>query len=72
MAGGGSGVGIAGLIDGTLDIAASSREIEARENAKATECNWGRATEFTVGLDGLADLHASSNPLERISIEEAR
>ena len=39
VAGGGSGVGIAGLIDGILDIAASSREIEPDEIAKATQAH---------------------------------
>ena len=37
VAGGGSGVGIAGLIDGILDIAASSREMEPEEIAAGDE-----------------------------------
>src|SRR5690606_12320455 len=37
VAGGGSGVGIAGLIDGILDIAASSRRMEPKEVQRATE-----------------------------------
>src|SRR5262245_10074105 len=70
VAGGGSGVGIAGLIDGILDIAASSREIEADEVARATQHNGMKPTEFKVALDGLAIYTHRSNPIEQISIEE--
>ena len=70
VAGGGSGVGIAGLIDGILDIAASSREIEAKEIDNATRHNGVKPTEFKVALDGLAIYTHRSNPIERISIEE--
>ena len=70
VAGGGSGVGIAGLIDGILDIAASSREIERSEVEKATQHNGVKPTEFKVALDGLAIYTHRSNPLDHISIEE--
>jgi phosphate transport system substrate-binding protein len=70
VAGGGSGVGIAGLIDGILDIAASSREIEAEEVEKAAEHNGVKPSEFKVALDGLAIYTHRSNPIEHISIEE--
>jgi phosphate transport system substrate-binding protein len=70
IAGGGSGVGIAGLIEGILDIAASSREIEPGELETATRRNGVKPTEFTVALDGLAIYTHRSNPIEQISIEE--
>ena len=70
VAGGGSGVGIAGLIDGILDIAASSREIEPGEVDRATQHNGVKPTEFKVALDGLAIYTHRSNPIEQISIEE--
>ena len=66
----GSGVGIAGLIDGILDIAASSREIEQSEIGKAAQHNGVKPSEFRVALDGLAIYTHRSNPIERISIEE--
>src|SRR5262245_9624819 len=37
VAGGGSGVGIAGLIDGILDLAAASREMEPKEIDRAAQ-----------------------------------
>ena len=64
IAGGGSGVGIAGLIDGILDVAASSRQMEpTRPNAR-TESAGSPPQEFTVGLDALAVFVHDSNPLE--------
>lgn len=70
VAGGGSGVGIAGLINGTLDIAASSREIEPQEIERATKAAGAAPTGFVVGLDALAVYVHESNPIQAISIEE--
>jgi phosphate transport system substrate-binding protein len=70
VAGGGSGVGIAGLIDGILDIAASSRDMEADEIDRATKHNGVAPKEFRVALDGLAVYTHRANPLEAISLEE--
>src|SRR5688572_31200815 len=39
VTGGGSGVGIAALINGTTDIAASSRPIKTSEDRKSTRLN---------------------------------
>ena len=69
VAGGGSGVGIAGLIDGILDIAASSREMEPQEIAKA-KTTGGEPKGFAVGLDALAIYVHKDNPIEHISIDE--
>ena len=70
VAGGGSGVGIAGLIDGTLDIAAASREMKPAERERARVRRGGEPTGFTVALDALAVYVHKDNPLESISIEE--
>jgi phosphate transport system substrate-binding protein len=70
VSGGGSGVGIAALINGTADIANSSRHLEAEEAEKAKKHNNHEPTPFTVGYDGLAIFVHNSNPLTEISMEE--
>lgn len=70
VAGGGSGVGIAGLIDGILDIAASSRDMEPSEIERATKRNGVKPTEFKVALDALAIYTHRNNPIDSISLEE--
>ena len=70
IAGGGSGVGIAGLIDGILDIAASSRKMEPSEISRATKVSGKPPLELVVGLDALAVYVHESNPLNEISIDE--
>jgi phosphate transport system substrate-binding protein len=70
VAGGGSGVGIAGLIDGILDIAASSRAMEPEEIARATRASGVEPKGFIVGLDALAVFVHERNPLQALSIEE--
>ena len=70
VAGGGSGVGIAGLIDGTLDIAAASREMKGEERQRASVRHGVEPKEFTVALDALAVYIHKDNPLDVLSIEE--
>ena len=70
VAGGGSGVGIAGLIDGTLDIAAASREMKGDERQRASVRHGVEPKEFTVALDALAVYIHKDNPLDVLSIDE--
>jgi phosphate transport system substrate-binding protein len=70
VAGGGSGVGFAGLSEGILDIAAASREMENDEKNRAKVHNGTQPQEFTVALDALAVYVHKGNPLDSISIEE--
>ena len=70
VAGGGSGVGIAGLVDGTLDIAAASREMKGDERQRASLRNGVEPKEFTVALDALAVYVHTDNPLNELSIEQ--
>jgi phosphate transport system substrate-binding protein len=70
VAGGGSGVGIAGLIDGTLDIAAASREMKGDERRHASARNGVEPREFTVALDALAVYVHKDSPLDVLSLEE--
>jgi len=70
VSGGGSGVGIASLIDGIVDLAAASREMTADERTRARVRSGGDAREFSVALDALAVYVHGENPLESISLEE--
>jgi phosphate transport system substrate-binding protein len=70
VAGGGSGVGIAALTEGVVDIAAAGREMTADEMNRAQAHNGTRPQEFTVALDALAVYVYKDNPLDSISIEE--
>ena len=70
VAGGGSGVGIAGLIDGILDLAAASREMEPPEIERATQKNGQKPKEFDVALDALSVYVHKANPIDAISIED--
>ena len=54
VSGGGSGTGIAAMINGTVDIANSSRKMKEREIEAARE-NGVEPVEFIVGFDALAD-----------------
>jgi phosphate transport system substrate-binding protein len=69
VSGGGTGVGIAALLNGTADIANCSRKLEAEELAKA-KAKGEDPKEFLVGYDGLAIFVHKDNPLKSISIEE--
>jgi phosphate transport system substrate-binding protein len=70
VSGGGSGVGIAALINGTADIANSSRHLEPVEREKAKATNGREPSEIMVGYDGLAVYVHRNNPLTEISMEE--
>jgi phosphate transport system substrate-binding protein len=70
VTGGGSGIGIAGLSEGILDIAAASREMKVDEMNRAKAHNGTQPQEFTVALDALAVYVHKDNPLDLISIEE--
>lgn len=70
VSGGGSGTGIAALINGTVDIANSSRKLEEGEFAKATQNTGKEPQEFMVGYDALAVYVHKDNPLDEITIEQ--
>ncbi len=70
VTGGGSGVGIAGLIDGTVDIAAASREMKDDERRQASVRYGFAPREVTVALDALAVYVHKDNPLDDLSLEE--
>jgi phosphate transport system substrate-binding protein len=70
VAGGGSGVGIAGLIDGILDIAAASREMEPNEIERARQKSGKKPVEHTVALDALSVYVHKTNPLDALAIDD--
>lgn len=70
VGGGGSGVGIAALINGTIDIATASRDMKADEKSKAKAATGQDPREFTVGYDCLAIFVHKNNPMTEISIEQ--
>lgn len=69
--GGGSGVGIASLIDRTTDIADSSREIKAEETAKAKKLGVN-IHETNIALDGIAVVVHPSNPVNNLTREQIK
>ncbi|MEE2777601.1 MAG: phosphate ABC transporter substrate-binding protein [Acidobacteriota bacterium] len=66
VTGGGSGTGIAALINGTVDVANSSRKIKDEELASA-RTNGADPKELVVGYDALAVYVHTDNPLGEIS-----
>jgi phosphate transport system substrate-binding protein len=68
VSGGGSGTGIAALINGTVDIANASREIKGKEKELAQK-NGQHPIEHSVGYDALAVFLHQNNPIESLSIE---
>lgn len=68
--GGGSGVGIKGLINGTAELANSSRHIEDKEKVELKEKRQLDSKEFVVGFDALSIYVHKDNPLNEISMEQ--
>lgn len=70
VSGGGSGTGIAALINGTVDIANASRPMKDEEKAQALKNSGKPIQEYVVGLDALAIFVHPANPISDLSIEE--
>jgi len=69
VTGGGSGTGIAALINGTVDIANASRKIKRKEK-KLAKKNGQNPIEHVVGYDALAIFLHPANPLQTISLTQ--
>lgn len=69
VSGGGSGTGIASLINGTVDIANASRAIKDKE-LKLAQDNGQDPIQHIVGYDALAVYLHADNPLDEISLEQ--
>ncbi len=70
VAGGGSGVGIAALIKGAIDMACASRNMKQQEIEATRESTGKEPIEFIVGFDALAIFVNKDNPLEEISFDQ--
>jgi len=70
VSGGGSGVGIAALIKGTIDIANASRNMKPEEIAEAKKNTGKEPKEIVVGYDGLAIYVHKDNPLNEITLDQ--
>jgi len=71
VSGGGSGTGIAALINDNVDIAQVSRTITDEELAEA-EANGVQIYEFIVGQDGLAIYLNEDNPIDELDVEQLK
>lgn len=72
VSGGGSGTGIAALINGTADIATASRSIKDSERRTIAERHGGEVHETRVALDAIAIYVHESNPVRSLTIEQLR
>jgi len=68
--GGGSGVGLAALCNGKVEIATSSRKMKPKELELAKKNTGKEPKEFIVGRDALAIYIHKDNPLAMISIPD--
>lgn len=69
VTGGGSGVGIAALMNGTTDIANASRPIKPSEMDKAKQAGY-YPQEFKVAMDSLAIVVHASNPVNELTLKQ--
>ncbi len=69
VTGGGSGVGIASLVDNTTDIATASRKMKMDEKIKLTEAG-KKVKEVVIGKDALSVIVNPANPVTRITREQ--
>lgn len=72
VTGGGSGTGIAALINGTTDIAEASRSMKAKELQALKKKRGVDALELPVAVDGLAVYLNEKNPVNELSLDQLR
>jgi phosphate transport system substrate-binding protein len=69
VTGGGSGTGIAALVNGTVDIANASRAMKSEEKQQA-EANGITPVEFTVARDAIAVIVNPENPVRQLTLQQ--
>ena len=72
VTGGGSGTGIAALINGTTDLAMASRPMKEDEKQKAKASRGAEVVEQPIALDALAVFVNAANPVQQLSIAQVR
>ncbi|MFZ2490466.1 MAG: PstS family phosphate ABC transporter substrate-binding protein [Thermoanaerobaculia bacterium] len=70
--GGGSGTGIAALINGTVDLAQASREMKDQERQQIQKSKGAEVVEQAIALDALAVFVHDGNPVKQLTIEQVR
>jgi len=71
VSGGGSGTGIAAMINGTVDIANASRKMKSKE-VDAAKKKGQNPVEHVVGYDALAVYMHKDNPAKSLSFEQLK
>lgn len=69
VTGGGSGTGIAALVNGTVDIANASRQIKPEEIADV-EANGAPPVEFVIARDAIAIIVHPDNPVNQLTLQQ--
>ena len=72
VSGGGSGTGVAALINGTADLANASRPIKEKERKQLMKRRGVEAQEFRVALDSLAVYVPAANKIESLTIPQLK
>lgn len=71
VTGGGSGTGIAALINGTTDICASSRDMQKKEKDEAVSKGI-KVVEKVIAYDGLAVIVHPENPINELTMAQIK
>jgi phosphate transport system substrate-binding protein len=72
VTGGGSGIGIAALINGTTDIAQSSRPMKQSEKDKLRDRYNSLGVEIPVAMDGITIYVNEKNPLAELTLDQIK
>ncbi|HUP59408.1 MAG TPA: PstS family phosphate ABC transporter substrate-binding protein [Thermoanaerobaculia bacterium] len=72
VTGGGSGTGIAALINGTTDLAMASRAMKDDEKQQAAAARGSEVVEQPIALDALGVFVHATNPVQQLTIAQVR
>lgn len=72
VTGGGSGTGIAAMLNGTTDICASSRALWEKKERTLAQQKQLTPAEFVIGMDGLAVFVNPANPVDSLTLEQVK